>query len=71
MALHENRKLIIEIEWKIQTETQLWTSIFFFWKKPEIRTIKKTAPSPNGACQTGWLYVEECELIHIYHPAQK
>ena len=32
--------------------------------------MEERASSTNGAGLTGCLHVEECKMIHIYHPAQ-
>jgi len=41
-----------------------------FDKGPKPPNGKKIAFSANGAGSTGGQYVEECRLIHAYHPVQ-
>jgi len=39
-------------------------------KEPKPSNGKKIPLSANGAGSTGGQYVEECRLIHAYHPIQ-
>ena len=41
-----------------------------FDKEDKIIQWKKEASSTNGVGLTGGLHVEECKLIHTYHPAK-
>jgi len=43
---------------------------WFLAKGPKSSNGKKTSFSANGAGSTGDQHVEECRLIHAYHPAQ-
>jgi hypothetical protein len=43
---------------------------WFLTKRSKSYNGKARASSTNGAGQTGFLNVEECKYIHIYHPAQ-
>lgn len=42
----------------------------FLIKKPEIHNRKKKASLTNVGGLLACLCVEECKLIHIFHPAQ-
>ena len=65
----ETDRSITGIELKTLKQTQTPADTWFLTMKPKSYNGTGRASS-TGAHLTEYLHVEECKLIHIYHPAQ-